>query len=211
MPATSDLRLITRARAQPARTAVVAAEGTFTYDDLLDASARVAASLLNGAADLREARVAFIAPPGWHYVSAQWGIWRAGGIAVPLALSHPPAELEYVIQDAGAAVVLAHPELADRVQPIGEREGRRFLTTEEALQAEPAPLPTVEEERRAMMIYTSGTTGRPKGAMLTHASLLAAVDVTLAGRPVADDDVYLFPFPLCHVAGYNVLAHHRRG
>jgi acyl-CoA synthetase (AMP-forming)/AMP-acid ligase II len=47
--------------------------------------------------------------------------------------------------------------------------------------------------------------------VLTARSLLAAVEVTLAGRPVAPDEVYLFPFPLCHVAGYNVLVHHRRG
>jgi acyl-CoA synthetase (AMP-forming)/AMP-acid ligase II len=68
-----------------------------------------------------------------------------------------------------------------------------------------------EEDDPAWIIYTSGTTGSPKGATLTHASLLAAVAVTAASRPVAPDEVYLFPFPLCHVAGYNVLNHHRLG
>jgi malonyl-CoA/methylmalonyl-CoA synthetase len=201
-----DLPLIARARTHPARTAVISAEGAFSYDDLLDASARVAAALLNGEPDLREARVAFRAPPGWHYVAAQWGIWRAGGIAVPLALSHPPAELEYVIQDADAAVVLAHPELVERVRPIAEREGLRFLTIEEAVAAKPAPLPAVAEQRRAMMVYTSGTTGRPKGVVTTHASLRAQVESLIeAWEWTADDRIPLI-LPLHHVHGIvNVL------
>ena len=47
--------------------------------------------------------------------------------------------------------------------------------------------------------------------MLTHASILAAVAASTAARPVAPDDVYLFPFPLCHVAGYNVVHRHAHG
>ena len=47
--------------------------------------------------------------------------------------------------------------------------------------------------------------------MLTHASVLAAVAASTAARPVEPDDVYLFPFPLCHVAGYNVVHRHAHG
>jgi acyl-CoA synthetase (AMP-forming)/AMP-acid ligase II len=62
----------------------------------------------------------------------------------------------------------------------------------------------------AWLVGTSGTTGSPKLAELTHAGLLAAVDSTLAARPVGPADTLLTPFPLCHVAGYNVLVLHRR-
>src|SRR5439155_25453676 len=96
------------------RTALTAAEGSFTYRDLLDASARVAACLLGPRDDLREARVAFLASPGWHYVATQWGIWRAGGVAVRLATSHPPPELEYVIEDADVEILVAAAEFAPR-------------------------------------------------------------------------------------------------
>lgn len=77
----------------------------------------------------------------------------------------------------------------------------------------PAPPPTagaVDRDTCAWLIHTSGSTGRPKGVMLTHASLLAAVTNTAVARPLADDDVYLFPFPLFHVAAYNVLHAHLR-
>jgi acyl-CoA synthetase (AMP-forming)/AMP-acid ligase II len=62
----------------------------------------------------------------------------------------------------------------------------------------------------AWLIHTSGTTGRPKGAMLTHRSLIAAVLNSAIARPLRDDDVYLFPFPLFHVAAYNVVHAHLR-
>ena len=80
----------------------------------------------------------------------------------------------------------------------------------------PAPVTSLTAPGRtdtdvAWLIGTSGTTGDPKLAMLTDASLVAAVDATLGARPVGPDDVLLTPFPLCHVAGYNVLVLHRRG
>jgi malonyl-CoA/methylmalonyl-CoA synthetase len=203
----ADLPIVHRARGHAQRTAIVAPEGTYTYAQLLDASARVAAALLEGAADLEEARVAFLAPPGWHYAAVQWGIWRAGGIAVPLAVSHPPAELEYVVQDADAAIVLAHPDFAEALRPIVERNGRRFLATPDALAAEPGALPAVEESRRAMIVYTSGTTGRPKGVVSTHANLRAQITSLVEAWGWTADDRTLLVLPLHHVHGIvNVLA-----
>src|SRR5256886_15582885 len=92
--------LVGRAHGHAGRTAITAAEGSFTYRDLLDASARVAACLLGPRDDLREARVAFLVSPGWHYVATPGGVWRAGGGAVPLAPSHPPPATEYRVQAA---------------------------------------------------------------------------------------------------------------
>jgi malonyl-CoA/methylmalonyl-CoA synthetase len=205
-PAPADLPLVARAREHGARTAVVAPEGTFTYAQLLDASARVAAALLDGGDDLREARVAFLAPPGWEFVAVQWGVWRAGGIAVPLAVSHPPAELEYVVQDADAEIVVAHPQFAEALRPIAERNGRRFLLTNDALAAEPAALPRIDEARRAMIVYTSGTTGKPKGAVTTHAGLAAQVTALVEAWGWTADDRTLLVLPLHHVHGIvNVL------
>jgi len=98
-----SILLIDKAQQYAERLAIVAPEGSFSYRQLLEASGRVASWLLNGAADLEEQPVAFLAPPGFQYVALQWGIWRAGGIAVPLSLFHPRPELEYVIEDVTPA------------------------------------------------------------------------------------------------------------
>jgi malonyl-CoA/methylmalonyl-CoA synthetase len=206
-PPRTELPMAARAGGHAQRTALVAPEGTITYAQLLDASARVAAALLDGAADLHEARVAFLAPPGWHYAAVQWGIWRAGGIAVPLAVSHPPAELEYVVQDADAAIIMAHPDFADALRPIAARNERRFVLTPDALAAAPCPLPAVDEARRAMIVYTSGTTGRPKGVVSTHATLRAQITSLVDAWAWTAEDRTLLVLPLHHVHGIvNVLA-----
>ncbi|MEM7350730.1 MAG: hypothetical protein AAF657_07990, partial [Acidobacteriota bacterium] len=115
MSTNESLPVFRRAADHGDQLAVVDNFGTYTYRDLLDASHAVAAALLAGPsgtgpsdtgssvtgpseadAGLAGTRVALLLPPGFHFVAAQWGIWRAGGIAVPLALSHPPTELAYV-------------------------------------------------------------------------------------------------------------------
>src|ERR1700751_4504926 len=92
-----------RAQQQAACSAIIDASGSYSYRDLLKDSAAFAAELLQGGDDLGEARVGFLAAPGFPWVAMQWGIWRAGGIAVPLALGSPPAELEYYIDDTQAS------------------------------------------------------------------------------------------------------------
>jgi malonyl-CoA/methylmalonyl-CoA synthetase len=203
-----ELTVFSQARAHGGRTAIVAAEGTFTYAELLAAAERMATALLGGTADLDGARVAFLAPPGFAWVAAQWGIWRAGGVAVPLAVSHPPPEHEYVIRDAGAGIVLAHPEFAEMLGPVAAACGARLLTTTEALATAPGSrLPAPEESRPAMIIYTSGTTGRPKGVVLTHANLAAQVTSLVTAWEWRSEDRILLVLPLHHVHGIvNVVA-----
>ena len=207
MPHPTSPPIVARAAAHAERTAIVAESRTLTYAELLDASARVAAALLAGRADLDGARVAFLVPPGWEYAAVQWGVWRAGGIAVPLAVSHPEAELEYVVQDADAETVIAHADFAEVLGRVAERNGRRFLTTDDALSAEPSALPDVAEDRPAMIVYTSGTTGKPKGVVTTHANLRAQVTALVEAWEWTADDCTLLVLPLHHVHGIvNVLS-----
>jgi malonyl-CoA/methylmalonyl-CoA synthetase len=197
-----ELPLIARARAHDGRTAIVAAQGSFTYRDLLDASARVAGSLLGGRDDLAEARIAYLVPPGFDHVAVQWGIWRAGGIAVPLAASHPPPELEYVIRDAAAEFVVVHRDLAANIEGVPLPPGIRTMDVDHALRTAPgSPLPEVVEGRRAMMVYTSGTTGRPKGVVTTHANLTAQVTCLITAWEWRGDDRIPLVLPLHHVHG----------
>jgi malonyl-CoA/methylmalonyl-CoA synthetase len=180
---------------------LVDAAGTHTYEDLVEASARAAAALLADRNDLEEARVAYFVPPSFDHIAVQWGIWRAGGIAVPLALSHPRAELDYVIRDAEASIVLADPGSAPIIAPLAFSAGTRFLLTSEALGATPRSLPAVAPKRRAMMVYTSGTTGKPKGAVTTHENLEAQITALIQAWEWTADDRILLVLPLHHVHG----------
>ena len=120
------------------RRAIIAIEGEFTYDQLDDASRRVAAALLDGRDDLEQARVAFLVPPSFAYAAVQRGIWRAGGVAVPLAMSHPPAELEYVIRDSGAAIVVGDPACAGALMPAAQAADARLVTDHRGARPLPA-------------------------------------------------------------------------
>jgi malonyl-CoA/methylmalonyl-CoA synthetase len=132
----------------------------------------------------------------------QRGIWRAGGVAVPLATSHPPPELEYVIRDAGASVVVADAACAERVAGLARAARARFLKVESALAASRAEgLPHLGSNRRAMIIYTSGTTGRPKGAVSTHQNIGAQIASLIDAWRWTPADRLLLALPLHHVHG----------
>jgi malonyl-CoA/methylmalonyl-CoA synthetase len=185
------------------RVAIVSGGRAYTYDDLDRASRQVAAALLGTANDLQEARVAFRVAPSFEYAAIQRGIWRAGGVAVPLATSHPPPELDYVIRDAAAAVVVGDPESVGVLAPLASATGARLASTTELLgtrsgradagrHEQRTDLPHLGPSRRAMIVYTSGTTARPKGVVSTHAnigaqiaSLVEACETRRAGRPTS--------------------------
>lgn len=184
------------------RTAIIDQDGTYSYQQLEDASRRVAGALLADNEDLNQTRVAFLVPPSFAYAAVQRGIWRAGGVAVPLAVSHPPAELEYVIRDSGASVVVGPPDVAPMLAPLARAARSRFLTTTDALRASPADgLPHLGSSRRAMIIYTSGTTGRPKGVVSTHENIGAQISSLVQAWGWRPADHLLLVLPLHHVHG----------
>ena len=211
------------------RGAIVSGGHIYSYGDLERASRRVAAALLEDRDDLGQARVAFLVQPGFHYVAVQRGIWRAGGVAVPLAISHPPPELDYVIRDSSAALVTGEPASAGVLASLAEAAGAQFLTMAELLGPERAerpasagssgraatrpdageevlpfmekPMPHLGATRRAMVIYTSGTTARPKGVVTTHANIGAQIAALVEAWEWSPADHLLLALPLHHVHG----------
>jgi len=206
---TKGLAIVDRASSVLDRIAIVDDAGEHTYGELLEASGRVAAGLLHGRDDLGDARVCFHIPPGFAHVAVQWGIWRAGGIAVPLALSHPRPELEYTIGDADPEVIIAHGAGEEACRAIAARRGGiRFMDASELVVSwPPTVLPRVAESRAAMMVYTSGTTGKPRGVITTHANVAAQVTALVDAWGWTASDRILLVLPLHHVHGIiNVVA-----
>jgi malonyl-CoA/methylmalonyl-CoA synthetase len=199
----TEPELISRARAHGTREALLDAEGVLSYAQLLQHSEAVAAHLLQGRKDLDSERVALLLPAAADFVVAQWAIWRAGGVFVPLSLHAVPAEWEHVLRDARVAKVLTSPLLAPRITALAEQLDIEIVHPG----AGQATLPDVAESRPATILYTSGTTSRPKGVVITHANQRAQVQsLVKAWEWSASDRIPLF-LPLHHIHGLvNVLA-----
>jgi malonyl-CoA/methylmalonyl-CoA synthetase len=138
--------------------------------------------------------------PSYRYVRIQWAIWRAGGAAVPLCLTHPAPELEYVLDTTTPTMVVSSPRFAEILRPLAEAREIEFLLDDE-VDAEPVPLPRVEASRRAMILFTSGTTGRPKGVVITHANIEAQIKSLVEAWEWSIDDRILLTLPLHHIHG----------
>jgi acyl-CoA synthetase (AMP-forming)/AMP-acid ligase II len=198
----------------PDAPALVTEAGTVTFAELEQRVQRVAARVAGVTAP--GDRVAILSENRAEYVEHYYGVPAAGRVLVPLNHRLHPEEWHRALTRAGARMLVGEAELLDRLGPPGPASPvETVVDLDAAPPPGPAPPPGAADPAppataTAWLVGTSGTTGHPKLAALTHASLLAAADATLQARPVHDDDVLLTPFPLCHVAGYNVLVLHRR-
>jgi malonyl-CoA/methylmalonyl-CoA synthetase len=192
------------------RAALVDPFGTLTDADLDARSMQIAHSLCDTKRELEEARVAFLVPPSADYVAVLLGIWRAGGIAVPLAIAHPPAELEFVVRDSDASILVTTPERLDKTAQVAGtrtilvvRDGKLLTSTGSPAVGSTGnlALPMVDEARRALILYTSGTTGKPKGVVTTHRTIAAQIESLVAAWEWRRDDRTLLVLPLHHVHG----------
>ena len=202
------ISLIARAAEHGDRLALTDGDRRATYADLLERSGRCAVRLLGDRDDLAEDRVAYLIPTSLEYVAAQWGVWRAGGVAVPLSVSAAPRELEYALTDSGATAVITTAAGRETVGPVAESLGLPVHDVRELID-EPAgemPLPDVASDRRAMMLYTSGTTSKPKGVVSTHAMIEAQITTLVDAWAWQRDDTIPLFLPLHHIHGIiNIL------
>lgn len=201
MPEILTPPIVARAHLHGQRTAIVDGAGTYSYQELLEASSRVAATLLAGRDDLGEERVAFLVSPSFAWVAVLWGIWRAGGIAVPLPQGSPAAELEYLIDDTEASTLAGDSAAPESLAAIASLRGIRMFRCESLMEATQVQLPPIAHERRAMILYTSGTTSRPKGVVTTHANITAQITSLIEAWEWSKDDRIALFLPLHHVHG----------
>jgi malonyl-CoA/methylmalonyl-CoA synthetase len=200
---------------QPADPSTGALPG-YTWRELDETSARMA-NLLDSLALPPGARVAVQTEKSVEALMLYLAVLRAGRVYVPLNTAYQPAEIDYFLRDAEPAVVVCSGKAFDSVSEIAHQAGaacvfslnedRSGTLIERAAlhdtKHEPA---SVHADEVAVILYTSGTTGRSKGAMLSHANLLANTDTLNAYWGWRSSDVLIHALPIFHVHGLFVAA-----
>ena len=165
-------------------------------------------------------RVAVHAENRVEWVIADLAVQAIGAITVGIYPTSPAAEVEHVLAQSGAKVLVAEDEeqldkaLAVRggvpeverlvvMDPRGVREEGVVLWADveagDPIDLE-AAVAALEPGAPAIIVYTSGTTGPPKGAMITHANLVYAGAASGKAFATGPQDSSLSYLPLSHIA-----------
>jgi long-chain acyl-CoA synthetase len=154
----------------------------------------------------------------YEWTVADFAIWAAGGVSVPVYETSSADQVRWVLSDSDVRLAIvetaAHAAVVEHVRGELPHLGQVVVIDEgglAALVAHGTDVPDAEIERRsaqlgaddvATIIYTSGTTGRPKGVVLTHGNFVAlTLNGTLGlGEVCAQPDSRTLLFmPLAHV------------
>ena len=130
-------------------------------------------------------RVVVAVPNGYDLLLVSLAASRAGGVAVPINPRMRRGEIDHVVADSGATLVVR-----DAPEVLGERLGA----------AAPA-----KPQEVAAIFYTSGTTGMPKGARLSHRGLVGQVSSAAAWPAFLRRDEVVAGLPVAHIMGFLVL------
>ncbi|MFJ9929653.1 MULTISPECIES: long-chain-fatty-acid--CoA ligase [Streptomyces] len=202
--------LAENARRRPAKTALVEGDRRLSFGAAWQA-ALAQAGALTGLGIRPGDRVALMAPNTAEFPLAYYAIAAAGGVVVPVHLLLSAGEVEHVLKDSGASLLLVHPAQAGTGRAAADAVGVRVVTLGEefdrlAAEAEPpASYATRAADDPAVILYTSGTTGVPKGAVLSHFNLVMNATVcAFDANDIRSDDIALGALPLFHAFGQTV-------
>ncbi|KAA0091499.1 AMP-dependent synthetase [Mycolicibacterium sp. P1-18] len=198
----------------PDRPAVIGADGSrVTFAQFGRQIASVAAWVTERTQ--RGDRVAVVADNGVSYARLYYGVPRSGRVLALVNQRLSVGEQLGQLAAAAPSILVGDARHLDALPPLGQHvpsiaesvtfDDPSWHRAVEGSASSPQP---VDPDDPAWLLFTSGSTGPPKGVLHTHRSVTTAVRGTVAGRSVRPGGVYLLPFPMCHVAGYNMLVHH---
>ncbi len=182
------------ARRVPQQVAVTAAEQSLTYGDLNSWANRLARGLRERGIDpgqvvgLCLSRDAFL-------IGAVLAIHKAGATYLPLDPHYPHERLAFMVEDAGASMLLCDRHTRAAIQASAEQIWEVATTLGDDDPGE-LGLPVLPNQR-AHLIYTSGSTGRPKGVVVQHRSVSQLIDWALATYAPTELAKVLFATSVC--------------
>src|SRR4030042_2329908 len=218
MEMTLGYSVVRNARKYPHKTAILCGEERRTYRELNERSNRFARALIDlglGKGD----RIATLSLNSIELMEAYIAHLKIGAITVPLNAWGLDKEIQHPAGFTGCKMFVFHQDFLERVEQIRPRLPEvkewifigtplpSFARSYEELIAQPPPSDwaiEVQEEEEAFILFTGGTTGVPKGAVLTHKSLLwNIINVTTEIQSPTPGDVIYFPLPLFHTAALS--------
>ena len=167
-------------------------------------------------------RVAMLSQNCHRILEAFFGTPLLGSILVPLNFRLVPDDFEYILNHAGAKIIIVEEGLSHLLDPIRERltETRHFIFASDAhdsetpwlsyeallaeASAEPPAPAQIDENETSALLYTSGTTGRPKGVMLTHRNLYLNAINSICEFGIHERDIYLHTLAQFHCNGWGI-------
>ena len=206
------------ARSRPE--AVAVAEGERPHAIWRDFAARIAAVAggLRALGLVPGDRVAIVMRNRVEYLTAQFGAWHAGMVAVLVNARLHREEIAYILEHSGAKVVVTDADHAEDVAAVAANAASLRIVVapgtdwDRLLAASPITAADRAPTDPAWLFYTSGTTGRPKGATITNRNLLTMSLSYFADiDEIAPTDTVLHAAPLSHGSGLYGLPHVMRG
>ncbi|HEY4918847.1 MAG TPA: fatty acyl-AMP ligase [Xanthobacteraceae bacterium] len=171
----------------------------WAYATLDRAARKIAAALRARALVGQPVLLAF--PPGLDFIAAVCGCLAAGAIAVPvpfLAGRRGAARLAALVADAQPAAALTTRAAAPMLAAL---TGIPLIAIDHLAAPALLELPAVDPAAPALLQYTSGSTSEPKGIVITHAALMANLEMMRCAGKVDRDSVYVSWLPLFHDMG----------
>ena len=211
------------ARKTPDRAGFVVGDVSRTMAELDERVDRLGQALVARGVELGD-RVAVLMTNHMEMVEALFAITRLGAIAVPINFRLVAGEVEFLIADSGAEVIIVDSEMAALAGAVRERipalaaclvvgeaveaAGPGAEAYEDALAQASADRIEVDvpDDAPAFIMYTSGTTGLPKGAVLTHTNfVISGMSACIPLGVEGETEVWLSGLPLFHIGGIDCI------